>query len=62
MVENGNMLIFARCKDFDIKPNFYVNVIPYNELVLILQECGFSVVYHKNLDEMSVCLIAKKQI
>lgn len=62
LAENGNMLIFARCKDFDIKPNFYVNVIPYNELVLILQECGFSVVYHKNLDEMSVCLIAKKQI
>lgn len=60
LVENGNILIFARTKDFDIKPNFYVNVIPYKELVLILQECGFSVVYSKTTSEMSICIIAKK--
>lgn len=62
LVENGNVLIFVRCKDFEIKPNFYVNVIPQNELVLILKECGFNVIYNKNLDEMTVCIIAKKQL
>lgn len=60
LIEDGNILIFVRCKDFDIKPNFYVNVIPKNELIFILKECGFNVVYAKSLEEQSVCIIATK--
>ena len=60
LVEKGNVLIFARCKDFDEKPNYYVNVIPKEKFILILKECGFEVVYHKSIDEYIVCLIAQK--
>ena len=62
LIEAGSVLIFVRCKDFEIKPNYYVNVIPHNEIILILKECGFNVIYSKNLDEMTVCIIAKKQL
>lgn len=61
LVENGNILIFTRYKDFDVKPNFYVNVISCNELISILNELGFNIVYAKKLDDMSICIIATKQ-
>lgn len=61
MIEGGNILIFTRYKDFDAKPNFYVNIIHCNELASILKECGFNVVYTKKLDDISVCIIATKQ-
>ena len=60
LVENGNILIFNRCKEFDVKPKFFVNVISTDEFILILKECGFNVVYTKDIDEMSVCIIATK--
>ena len=62
LTNNGNVLIFTRCKEFDTIPNIHFNVIPKDKLIKILQVCWFIVIYNKNLDKLSICLIASKKI
>ena len=61
LIHNGSLMIFTRFKNFNNdKPNFFVNIMPTNELTTLLSECGFTVIYSNKIDEFSICIIAKK--
>lgn len=62
LADGGNILIFARCKDFDENPpKFYVNILKKEGLINLLELAGFKIVYSKLIDDSVVCVMATKQ-